>query len=216
MPVYRTLFPFFLAFSFTAVYGMQLPGNRADLKTDIGAYEKLIIHYRYDKPDSALYFAKKGMELARRTNDQEGVARMLTQMGMIDDNSGRADSSRGKYLKALEIYEQLGIKKGIIRENIRLGAVENRDGNFDRSNGYFLVALKLSEKSRDQSGIMESYINLGEVSAHRGAINKAFKYFQRAEAIYHSLPFSNLRLNLYSDLGAAYRQKGDFATAVSY
>lgn len=216
MLVYRTLFFVFLAFSSTVVYGVQAPHQHIGLGRDINSYEKLVVHYRYDKPDSALYFAKAGMKLAQKNNDQQGIARMLNQMGMIDDNSGRADSSRWKYRKALEIYERLGDKKGIIKENIRLGAVENRDGNFDRSNAHLLVALKLSEKLKDKQGIMESYVGLAEVAGHQGGLNKAFSYFGKAEVLSRSLPFSNVTLNLYAGLGTVYREKRDYPMSIFY
>lgn len=216
MLVSRTIFSVFLVFCFTLAHGRGTPQQGIIPNSDIDSYEKLIIHYRYDKPDSAIFFAEIGLKLARRNNDQEGIARMLTQMGMIDDNSGKADSSRTKYLKALGIYERLGNNKGIIKENIRLGAVENRDGNYYRASNYFLSALKLSETSKDKAGEMESYINLGELYNHQGAIDRAFIYFHRAEVISRSLPFSNLTLNLYSDLGVAYREKGDYAMAISF
>jgi signal transduction histidine kinase len=216
MLVYRTLFFVFLAFSSTVVYGVQAPHQHIGLGRDINSYEKLVVHYRYDKPDSALYFAKAGMKLAQKNNDQQGIARMLNQMGMIDDNSGRADSSRWKYRKALEIYERLGDKKGIIKENIRLGAVENRDGSFDRSNAHLLVALKLSERLKDKQGIMESYVGLAEVAGHQGGLNKAFSYFGKAEVLSRSLPFSNVTLNLYAGLGTVYREKRDYPMSIFY
>lgn len=216
MLVFRTLLFVFLAFNITSGYGFHTHQQGIIPNSDIDSYEKLIVHYRYDKPDSAIFFAEIGLKLARRNNDQEGVARMLTQLGMIDDNSGRADSSRWKYKKALEIYERLGNSKGIIKENIRLGAVENRDGNYDRASSYFLSALKTSEKSKDKAGILESYINLGELYNHQGAADRAFNYFSKAEVISRTLPFSNLTLNLYADLGVAYREKGDFPMAVSF
>ena len=216
MPFYRTLVSLFLVFSLTSVFGLQKPKQGITPQPDIPAYEKLIIHYRYDKPDSASYFAKKGLELAQRSGDEEGIARMLNQMGMIDDNAGRAESSRQKYLEALEIYKRLDNKKGIVKENIRLGVIENRDGHSANAISYFLQALKVSEKNHDKSGIMESYITLGEVYANQGNYLKAISYYKKAEKIGEGLPFSNLKLNTYSNFGRAYRELGDFERAKFY
>lgn len=197
-------------------YGLQLPKQGDPPHSAISFYENLVIHYRYAKPDSAVYFAKKGLKIARSTKDEIGIARMLNQLGMIDDNSGKADLSRLKYLEALEIYTRLDHKPGIIKENIRLGAIENRNGNQDRASGYFLHALKLSERIKDPAGVMESYIYLGEVYLNQHKYNNALNYFKKAEKISNTLPFSSLKLNLYSDFGTLYRETGDLPTAISY
>jgi signal transduction histidine kinase len=206
-----------LLFLFThSSYGLQLPKQGGKIHPAISAFEKLVVHYRYDKPDSAIYFAEKGLKLARHYKDEEGVASMLNQLGMIDDNSGKADLSKPKYLEALEIYTRLGNKNGIIKENIRLGALENRNGNHDRASAYFLYALKLSEQIKSPAGLMESNIYLAEVYLNQHKYNRAFKYLKRAEKISETLPFSSLKLNLYADLGTAYRETGDLLTSISY
>lgn len=207
---------FFLLCCSAFLYGFQKPGQSVIPGQDVAAYEKLIIHYRYNQPDSALLYVRLGMKLARKTNDEEGVARMLNQMGMIDDQTGNAESSRQHYLEALEIYKRLGNAKGIVKENIRLGVVENRKGNSAAALTYFLQALKVSEKSNDKSGIMESYITLGEVYAFRHNYNRAISYYQKAEAIGNQLPFSSLKLNTYLNFGTAYRETGDLPKAIYY
>jgi len=216
MLVYRTIFSLFLACSLTIAYALQEPRQNINLQTDVASYEKLVIHYRYDKPDSAIYYVELGMKLAKLNHDEEGIARMLNQMGMIDDNLGKAESSRQKYLEALEIYKRLDNKKGIVKEYIRLGVVENRKGNYDKASSYFLSALKTSEKSRDKAGIMESYLTLGEVYANQKIYKKALTYFDKAEIISETLPFSSLKLNLYNNFGAAYRGLHDYPKAIAY
>ncbi|WP_170132764.1 ATP-binding protein [Pedobacter cryoconitis] len=156
------------------------------------------------------------MNLAKKTKDEEGMARMLNQMGMIDDNSGDAVSSRQRYLEALEIYKRLNNYKGIIKENIRLGVVENRKGSSATAIPYFLEALKISEQNKDKSGIMESYITLGEVYAFRHDYQRAISYYKRAESIGTTLPFSSLKLNTCLNFGTAYRETGELSKAIYY
>jgi len=207
---------FFIPCCFHTLYGFQKPVKSKPSALDINAYEKLIVHYRYNKPDSALFFVRLGLDLAKRTKDEEGVARMLNQMGMIDDNSGHAESSRQHYLEALEIYKRLNNYKGIVKENIRLGVVENRKGNSAAAIPYFLQALKISEQHKDKSGIMESYITLGEVYAFRRNYQRAISYYKQAEAIGTNLPFSSLKLNTCLNFGTAYRETGELSKAIYY
>lgn len=206
----------FLLCCFQVLYGFQKPVKPRSSVPDIDAYEKLIVHYRYNKPDSALFFVNLGMNLAKKNKDEEGIARMLNQMGMIDDNSGNAESSRQRYLEALEIYKRLNNYKGIIKENIRLGVVENRKGNSAAAIPYFLQALKVSEQNKDKSGIMESYITLGEVYAFRHNYQRAISYYKQAEEIGTTLPFSSLKLNTCLNFGTAYRETGELSKAIYY
>jgi len=216
MLVYQTIFSLILVCSLNVSYALQEPRQNNQSRSDISSFEKLVIHYRYDKPDSAIYYADLGLKLAKKNNDEEGVARMLNQMGMIDDNRGKAEASRQKYLEALEIYKRLGNKKGMVKEYVRLGVVENRKGNYDKASSYFLAALKISEKNKDIAGIMESYITLGEVYASQKSYRKALAYYNKAELISDKLPFSSLKLNLYSNFGAAYRGLEDYPAAIAY
>lgn len=209
----RIVFFFFLTLYCFFGYGSQHQKNPV---TDINTLETLTIRYRYDKPDSAIFFAKRGLSMARLHNDENGIARMLHQLGMIDDNLGKADEARQKYLEALEIYKRLDDKKGIVKENIRLGVIEKRKGNYDKASAYFLHSLKISEKNKDNAGIMESYVTIGEVYASQELHRTAIAYFLKAEKISRTLPFSSIRLNMYNDLGISYRETGNFAAAIKY
>ncbi len=182
----------------------------------ISDYEALIKYYRYYKPDSAIYYAKKALALAESNKDSSGIALILNQSGMIDDNLGKFDESRQKYLRAASIYKTIGLKKGEATETIRLGVVELRKGNYDKATAYFLQALNLSELIGYKPGIMEAYLTLAEVYIARKQYDIALVYLKTAEKIDSSLPFSNLSLNIFSNFGVIYREKGDYKKAISY
>lgn len=184
--------------------------------TSIETYSKLVSRYRYDKPDSAVFFAQKGMASAKKQHNLDGQAMMLNQLGMIDDNVGRYADSRKKYLNALELYTQTGNNKGMSAVNIRLGVVEMRKGNYDKAIGYFLEALDISEKSGNPMGKMEANLTLGEAYFKQKKFDDALNYYHVAESLNSRLPFSNLSLNLLVDLGAIYRDMGRFNEAKAY
>lgn len=184
--------------------------------TSIETYSKLVSRYRYDKPDSAVYFAQKGMALARRQKSLDGEAIMLNQLGMIDDNVGRYSESRKKYREALDLYTQTNNTKGMATENVRLGVVEMRQGNYDKATYYFLQALEISEHSGDTHGKMEANLTLGEAYFKQKKFDFALNYYHVAEELNRRLPFSNLSLNLLVDFGAIYCDMGRFEEAKKY
>jgi signal transduction histidine kinase len=179
-------------------------------------YNKLVSRYRYDKPDSATYFANIGLDLAKRLKNPAGQALMLNQLGMIDDNVGQFDNSRKKYLEALALYKRVGNTKGMATENIRLGVVEMRKGQFDKAIDYFLQALAISQRNGNLLGQMEGYITLGEAFAGQKKYPEAIAYYRTAEKLNNKIPFSNLSLNLFNDIAIAYRETGKLEEAKPY
>lgn len=192
--------------------------QRAEPKPDpqVERYNKLIGLFRYDNPDSAIFYVNKGLDLTKRTNDSFGRAMILNQLGMINDNRGLFHESRDNYLEAFSLYKALGQTKGMATETIRLGVVEMRKGNYDKAIGYFLEALRYSESINEPKGIMEANITLGEAYMGQRKYDVAIQYLKIAEKINDTLPLSNLSLNLFNDFGVAYRETARLEEAKDY
>ena len=203
---------FILVSSFN-VQGFQQPNQIID--KEILIYDSLVSRYRYFKPDSALYFVKIGLQLAKNKKDINGEALMLNQMGIMDDNNNNYVASKIKYLQALQLYQKTGFIKGISSVNIRLGVVETRKGNYDRAAEYILTSLKISEQNNYQFGMMESYLILAENYTSQKN-NLALSNLKKAEAISKTLPFSNITLNIYNLFGVIYREAKKYPQAIFY
>jgi signal transduction histidine kinase len=179
-------------------------------------YDELVKRYRYYKPDSAVFFARMAIGQARLNHDGKGVALMLNQLGMIDDNRGEFDSSRRKYLEALSIYQKQHDSVGEAALTVRLGVVELRKGNYDKAIGFFLQSLKISERSHNTAGRMEAYLTLAEGYMGQRKFDVALKYLNTAEQLNNSIAFSNLSLNIYNNFGIIYRELGLDEKAKAY
>lgn len=182
----------------------------------VADYDKLVKQYRYYKPDSAVYFANMAIAYARHIKDAKGVANMLNQLGMIDDNRGEYSASTQKYLQALTIYRNQKDAVGEAAVIVRLGVVELRKGNYDKAIGFFLQSLKVSERSKNTQGRMEAYLTVAEGYMGQKKLDVALKYLQIAEKINDSIPFSNLSLNLYNNFGVVYREMSKPDKAIAY
>jgi signal transduction histidine kinase len=194
----------------------QPPVNPNAQNLTITDYDQLVSFYRYYKPDSSLYFAGKAIELAKRTHDNNGLAKILNQVGIINDNLGKTDESREKYLEAKKLYEQTGNKKGIAIEEVRLGVVEMRKGNYDQAMSHFLESLRISESANNMAGKMEAYLTIGECYLAEQKYDQALQTLKTSERIDKTLPLSNLSLNLCVDFGILYGAKGNYPEATNY
>ena len=214
-----TLFLIFLMAVTNNLVGQDLKTGQPLSKekiSNIAEYERLIKYYRYYKQDSAVYFTARAIGFARQQKDSNGIALILLQMGMIDDNKGEFDSSQIKYKQALDIFKSIGSKTGTASATIRIGVVELRNGKFDNAMKHFLEALKISEQARDQFGIMEANYSISWAYLDQHSYEMALHYLKTAEQINDSLPFSSLSLNIFNHLGVVYRDKGDLQKAKQY
>ncbi|MEO6524811.1 MAG: tetratricopeptide repeat-containing sensor histidine kinase [Mucilaginibacter sp.] len=216
MAFYKRIILFLLAMPIYACAKPAPAGNKDATQLTIADYDKLISRYRYYKPDSAIYFTQKAIALAHANHDDVGLAKILNQLGMIEDNLGKFDESRQNYLEAIELYKRANSTKGVAIETIRLGVIENRKGNYDKALSYFLESLKISEQNKDLPGKMEAYLTISEVYILQHKIDIALKFLNQAEQINKTLPISNLSLNIYISYGNIYRETGDYDQAKSY
>jgi signal transduction histidine kinase len=192
------------------------PVNPNSKNLTVADYDKLIAFYRYYKPDSAIYFATRAVDEAKRKKDNNGLAKILNQVGIINDNLGKTDESRENYLEAKKLYTQTGNKKGIAIEEVRLGVVEMRKGNYDQAMSHFLESLRVSQEANNAAGKMEAYLTIGECYLAEHKYDQALHNLKVCEEIDSKLPLSNLSLNLCIDFGVLYGARGEYATAISY
>ncbi|HUC82845.1 MAG TPA: tetratricopeptide repeat protein [Flavisolibacter sp.] len=206
----------FLRFLLVGSLAIGQKKDAAHQYSSITAYEGAIKYYRYYKQDSAIFLTERALVFARRTGDSAGVAAILLQIGMINDNQGEFDSAQNLYQQALLLFQQAGSKKGVIAATIRLGVVEVRNDHYDNAVKYFLDALKMAEETGDKYGIMEANYSISWAWLDQKGYDKALHYLELAERMNQQLPFTNTSLNIYNHFGVAYRETGNYKKAKYY
>ena len=194
------------------VFGQQSP--KALVNSD--DYIKIVKHYRYLNPDSALFYVKQGLARAQEAGDELGKAALLNQYGMIEDNATRYRESREKYLQAEAIYREKGEEKGLAATIVRLGVVEKRKGNYDKALAYFMEALSISERNKDKLGMLEGRVVFAEAYYSLGEYENALSNLRIAEEIDKQIPLSNLSLNMYINFGYVFTKIGEYDKAIVY
>lgn len=189
--------------------------NKFNLKTP-SDYIEIIKYYRYLNPDSAVFFVKIGIEKAIEAHDELGLASLLNQYGMIEDNAGKYQESKQNYFKAEAIFRKENNKLGLASTLIRLGVVEKRSGNYDKSLSYFFSALELSEQARNLSGILEARVVLSETYFDLEDYKNCFENLKLAEQIERKTELSNFSLNMYTSFGNYYIKVKQYDKAIEY
>lgn len=179
----------------------------------LDSIERLVKYYRYTKPDSAILLSNEGIAYSRAIGDSSGVAAMLLQQGMIDDNNGDFEQSETKYRTAHALFTKAKQPTGVASSMIRLGVVFLRNGSFDKAIQFFLDALRISEKNGDRFGMMEANQCIGWAFQDQKKFTVALGYLNTADSINRLLPLSNISLNIENNYGMLYRDIGQYDQA---
>lgn len=202
--------------SLLVIVGIPAVAQQTKRLQNSSDYIERVKHFRYLNPDSALYFVRKGIEKAKLDKDSVGLAALLNQHGMIDDNAARYKESRNKYLEAEAIYRQTKNNIGLASTLVRLGVVEQRKGNYAKSLAYFFNALKISEKQKHKLGTLEARVVLSETYWGIGDYQNSIRQLHIAKSIDEQIPLSNFTLNMYISFGNVYIKLKDYDRAIAY
>ena len=182
----------------------------------ISAYQNLINHYKYSNIDSALYYAKEGLDYAREKQYAPGEAIMINNLGQVNERHGFMELAETQYLQACEIFRTLENKNGVASTTNGLGVIAGRTGRYDEATKYFLEALALFQATGNAQGIVQTYIKLGVVSDHLGNSDQALAYYLRAEELNATDPSSSAFLTLMNNIGIIYGKRNDLRVATTY
>ncbi len=210
------LFFLLVAVGFSATVGLAYGQQNSNELKSSSDFIKVIKYYRYLNPDSAVFFVELGLKKAIKDNDEGGQAALLNQYGMIDDNAGRYQESRQKYLQAEAIYRKEKNDEGLSATLVRLGVVEKRKGNLDKALAYYMKALKINENTNNKMGLLEVRVVLSEAYFTLEDYENCLKNLEIAEKLNSKLPSSNLSLNMYITFGYFFIKINRYDKAISY
>src|SRR4030095_8043194 len=110
---------------------------------------KLSLEYVFSKPDSGLYLASEGLQLARKIDYPYGEAQNLFSLATYFRITG--DSRQGMQFanKALAVFKTINKTEGIILCTNMLGWLALDQKDYRRALGYSFEAKQLSENNND-------------------------------------------------------------------
>jgi len=193
----------------------RLKHSEADTSR-ISIYKAIILNYRNEKPDSAIFYANQGLEFSNKLKYPLGSALMYGQIGAIDINLGKIDSAKNHLLQALSIFKQIKNQRGIVASNNSLGICFAKTGSYKEATQYFLASLKINLEKNDTYGLVQSYLKLGVLNEQINNLDKALEYYQKALNLNKQLPPSNSEATLLNDVGIIYAKKGRMPLALQY
>ncbi|WP_214070680.1 tetratricopeptide repeat protein [Mucilaginibacter sp. dw_454] len=199
----------------TASLLVRLKHSPADTSR-INIYKALIVAYRNEKPDSAVFFAKQGLAFASTLSYPMGVGLMHGQLGAIDIALGKIDSAKFHLKTALSIFEKINYQQGLVVVHNSLGIVFAKTAGYKESAQNFLAALKINQARNDVHGLVQSYLKLGALNEQINNLDKALEYQESALKLNTQLPPSNSESYILNNIGIIYAKKGQMKEALQY
>ena len=169
--------------------------------------------------DSAVYYLDKTRELYTSLNNERGVAVTSVNLGLILQNKGDYDASLEYQLEALRIVNKLedqGIKGSVLTN---IGNVHFLNEKFDKAKTYYFEALEFKKSLPDdqfRQNLQKTLLNIGNVYDRLEDQDSAIYYFQEALPYAISADDTKSQALIYTDLGHAFSEKGEFNLANDY
>ncbi len=133
--------------------------------------------YLNNKPDSAIWYSNRSLQLSKTIGYKRGMAKAYNLLGAIENG-------KGNYIKALEWYKlnlglrnELGDKKGRASAYNNIGVIYNDLGNYSEALKNYQASLTILEAANDKSTSASCYNNIGIIYDVIGNYPKALENY---------------------------------------
>ena len=171
---------------------------------------------RQDDTLRAGEMADEALELARRTNNREGIAFALTTKGYLLENSDAFTRALNCYLEALNIYAEADITDNIAPLHYSIASLYKTLGNYQKAIESCMAGLKIYEASDDKNGIAQIYRVMGSIYKYNGEFDKSLYYYFNGLTLNEELGNMSGLANSYNNIGVVYILMNEVEKALGY
>jgi len=186
----------------------------------VNAYTELSNIFSRTFPDSATFFVKKGLTLAKKSNYRIGEANLFRSLGDINWARGYLEPAINAFNKSLELYTKLPKSRkreiGIGFCYNGIGVVWFLKGNYSKALTHFQLSLNKHEKINFKPGMAKNYNNIGLVHWKQNNLERAIHYYQKSLTIYDEIENSRDKGGCYNNLAIIYKTKKKYDDALKY
>lgn len=197
--------------------GVQLqahPVNTANSGVD--SLNKISAQYLYNNADSALFYGKQALLIARQRHDDRGAADALNRIGsayyVLGDYGQSLQASSG----LMDLSTRINYPTGIGAAWQINGLVYLSQDKDDIAISHFKKALSIFLSVKDDKKAGKCYFNIGICYDESGRHKQAFPYLDKALLIARNTKDTTLLTMTLNRIGETYFHLEDYAEAISY
>ena len=182
----------------------------------VSIIDELCNHYKFRRPDSAIYYGNKGLELTRKINSPEKEVSIRHNMSLAYLTVGNDARALQITLQGIKIAEKNSLIYGKGRLLLDLAAINRNSDNY-------LQALKIYKESKllfDKAGVA-TFSTVADCSIAKtllkiNHLDSALYYAQLANEKAEQINIDWVTGTVQMAFGAIYSKKGNWNSALSF
>jgi len=173
--------------------------------------------YFHGELDMANDYYRKGLRGFQGTNNLQGQANCLNNIGLIFEETSRFDSAQYYYQKSLDIESQIGNKRGIGISLLQLGNLSYYRDELRNALDNYYRAMLIFRDENDSASLALSYNSMGIIYREWSLFDKALDYYQLAIPILEQTGDDRSLSQVLTNLGEIYNfELKDFQKAKQF
>lgn len=178
--------------------------------------------YRLSDSDSAMYFAKKGLLIAKLVNNKFEEASSENEIGIQYHIKMKYDLALSQYLKAIKLYEatsHLNRKasiKAIASTYQNIGKIYHDQSRYQMALKYFTIAIENNKKVNNLKGLANLYNNVAIIYSTINENLKSIPYHLKSLEIKQKLDDSLGIGTTFGGLAVVYFNLKQYDKAIEY
>jgi signal transduction histidine kinase len=177
---------------------------------------KLSVGYRYNKADSALYFARQALKIAETQKNKPGQARSFNNIGMAYYVMGSYFESLEAASKLINISTGINDQLGVANAYQIMGLIFLGQNKLEDSIIQFDRALDGFTKLNNRIKMAQMYFDIGLCYDELGASKKAFFYLNKALETGIQINDTHIISMTFNRLGETYFHLKNYRQALVY
>ncbi|SHK55418.1 Tetratricopeptide repeat-containing protein [Reichenbachiella agariperforans] len=135
------------------------------------------VYWEHNHYEEAIKYYHKSLELNRQIENENGIAMLNNNLGMLYSDIEDFSQSRDYFMKTLAARRSKNEKLGMISALINLSVVLNNLKEYDQSVTFLLEALNLAREKNDVDQMKSCYGMLSETYEKAGNAKQSIYYF---------------------------------------
>ncbi|WP_115868945.1 response regulator [Marinoscillum furvescens] len=154
----------------------------------IDALKELGYFYRYQNPDSSLYYFEEALSVALRYGKPGDIMRVYGATGRLYSDQGNHVAAIQEFEKAVHQAEVVGDPEMLAFYYLDIGSSYSQIAAYDQARTYTMKALDQATLVNDKEMIMSIYGNLGILFNQHDKYEEALAYQQKALQVWPEAP----------------------------
>jgi len=175
--------------------------------------DDLCYEYNYNNIEQLLFYAEKGLALARKENNKVMLSKFHEHLGNAYLGKASKDTALIYFEKALKYAKESKDKNRESVVHTSMGNLYEVKNQYSLALECYMEALSVNENTGDKRRHATILANIGGI--HRILLNndRAIYYLEQAKALNNEVNYPNLELKIFYDLGGIYYYNKEYEKA---